>query len=394
MKRIVISDTHLGQTGQDGYGQVSLLSAVPEGHELKDAADAKLAAFASAVRDFSDGDPIALCVNGDLLDLSLSTMRDGLESLAHMLEPLENVRRLEYVIGNHDHHMWMLHSEHRRVIEPLEKGMLPDPVPYAATSEDGDPTRWLASFLTKRLGRKIECSIAYPALVLDWDRRSRQPSDPRDRLYATHGHLFGSLYTFVSRILSPFMEDPDLDPRALAVTNLALTEFIYWLLGETGEGMGVDGIVEAIYTDMDKGKESNLRKALASAAGVLFPNGIVSWIPDSWERWFLRKMAGRIAKHLAEGKGQPMTSSARHSSAESNAEEATGWIREFLPREDKGRTRVIFACGHTHVAHRFQVENVWVYNTGSWLYEPSHPDPDTYALFLGEQLYPAFRKIG
>lgn len=383
MKRVVISDTHLGQTGQDGYGQVSLLSAVPEGHEMKMVADAKLAAFADAIREFSDGEPVALCVNGDLLDLSLSTMRDCLESLAHMLEPLENVHKLEYVIGNHDHHMWMLHSEHRQVIEPLEKGRLPDAVPYVVTSESGDPTRWLSAFLTKKLKRRVECSIAYPSLVLN----EGQP------VYLTHGHLFGMLYTFVSRVLSPFMEQSRLDPRALAVTNLALTEFIYWLMGETGEGMGVDGIMEAIYTDMDKGKESNLRKALASAAEVLFPDGIVKWIPDSWERWFLRKVAGRIAKHMTEGKGQAMSSASRHSSAESNREAVVNWVREFIPREDKSQ-RMIFASGHTHVAHSHDFENVWAYNTGSWLYEPTHPDPDTYALFLDGAKDPVFKKIG
>lgn len=377
MKRVIISDTHLGQTGQDGFGQVSLLSAVPEGHEMKSVADKKLNSFAELVDKFSAGERVVLCVAGDMLDLSLSTMKDCLKSLVHMLGPLKNVEGLEYVVGNHDHHVWMLWSEQRQVLNNLEIGRLPKVNPYIATSSFGEHVSWLSLFLSQQLLRRMECRIAYPLLL-----------EQKPNICVTHGHLFNKLYTFISRVLSPFMEKKVTDSNSLAVTNIAITEFIYWLMGESGEGLGVDGVMEAIYTDIDKGKDSQLRKALVSVANVLFPEGLLKFVPDSWERWFLRKIAAVGAKKLSAGKGQPLTSSDRYASIESSRAALKEWMDSYLALRDP----MIFVSGHTHVADKHEFDNIKYFNMGSWLYEPSHPDPDTYALFINNDDLD-FRKI-
>jgi hypothetical protein len=98
--------------------------------------------------------------------------------------------------------------------------------------------------------------------------------------YVTHGHLFGGLYTWLSQILQKRLVrfPPE---RVAATVNLSLIEFIYWLLGETGEGMGADGLIETIYTDIQKGNTSTARAFISDLVGTLVDSAIVNKLVDA-----------------------------------------------------------------------------------------------------------------
>jgi hypothetical protein len=99
-------------------------------------------------------------------------------------------------------------------------------------------------------------------------------------LYVTHGHLFGGIYTWLSQILQERLVrfPPE---RVAATVNPSLIEFIYWLLGETGEGMGADGLAETIYTDLQKGNTSTARAFIPDLVGTLVDSAAAT--QDIWE---------------------------------------------------------------------------------------------------------------
>ena len=251
-KIVAISDPHLGQNGVDGLGQYSLLSTkVPQN---------LVAQFAQATAAFAAGDPITLLVAGDFLDLSLAYAEDALADLYALLSAftgagIARVSEIVYVVGNHDQHLWSLHSEDKRLLDPLRKGLVPingdrpgAKALYQITGVEGEPFTILQPLVSKIFGSAVpNITIAYPSFVRQLDAQTR--------LYVTHGHLFGGLYTEMSSLVANKLAGVPYD-QAVATVNQPLIEFIYWLLGETGQGIGADGLVEEIYTDIQKGSIS------------------------------------------------------------------------------------------------------------------------------------------
>ena len=358
MKAIAISDVHLGQTGKDYTGYFSLLSpncAYPMAEE-------KIEQLAEVMDKFFDTDPITLIGVGDILDLSFSYIRDAFDDFAKLLERL-GVDKFIYVIGNHDHHIWTMECEYRNVILPIIKGNQPkNGTVYKDIKENFSIL--LENYLVSHIGYKPTVTISYPTF---------QISD----MTFSHGHLFGGLYTYMSDILAPFIESKKSYYEKIAATvNMPLIEFIYWLLGETGEGMGAEGVMEAVYADMQKGKKSGIYKAVDSAVDVLLPNGLITGIPDSWERKVIKWVARRIIDHYVK-EPKPLSSLDRHSPSEESRRRAQKWMERT---EDNSS---ILVCGHTHIADEYDMsEHLQVINLGTWLVEPSVPDPDTNVLFI------------
>lgn len=362
MKYIALSDTHLGQNGLDGSGQLSLLSSD------NSAADKKIESLATVISEFAGGSPISLIGVGDILDLCLSYMKDTLMEFNKLLDRLPKFHSIIYVIGNHDHHLWTMHSEYNTSIRWLLDGKMPNEGSiYRSTDLLGERFE-----LLEKLFNGPSITITYPMFKL-----------PETSIYFTHGHLFGGLYTFISDVLTPFIS-PDIPHINRASTlNVAVIEFIYWLIGETGEGMGSDGVMEAIYMDSQKGKKSLLYKALDSAVKVLLPDGIVKGFPNAWERsiarWVGRNMINQYVKEP-----RPITSIDRHMPSEESRDKALKWIDNTIQEE---KFKLVF--GHTHVADQFAVpdKDVEIFNLGSWLIDAKEPDPDTNVLLIdGDKL--------
>jgi len=360
-KYVVISDAHLGQDGKDGTGFKSILS---------DPQHPKFISFKEKILKFAGPDNITLIGVGDILDLSVSYMRDAILQLCGLVEEIEPINKIELIIGNHDHHLFTLCCEHQIVLDKMMWGYLPNPGSIYNTIHNVR-SRALSMCLTSFTKRDIDVSLSYPIL-------NKQIGA---KLYTfTHGHLFGDLYTMISNILTPELKGLDYS-TAIATTNISVIEFIYWLLGETGCGMGADGIVEAVYTEAAKGKTSLINELITRAVDTLFPKGVVSWIPDRIEKWLIKKAAVLIASSLIKEPSAALLSSKdRYSDLTGTHNKENKWIELT-----KDITTNIFITGHTHKWDVWEENNKQHINLGSWLIEPNHPDPIGVILLIDEK---------
>lgn len=364
-KLIAISDLHLGQSGADGLGQYSLLSTrSPRNLVLQ---------FARSAAAFAAGKPVALLVAGDFLDLSLAYAEDALADLRELLSSLVHLDEIVYVIGNHDHHLWSLHSEDKRLLAPLRAGRVPSngsapgaKALYQATPVEGEPFSLLQPLLDRCFGSPApRVTIAYPSYVRTLSATAT--------LYVTHGHLFGGLYTELSDLLKSEIAGLPHD-RALATVNQPIIEFVYWLLGETGEGLGADGLVETIYTDMQKGTLSHARVLVTRFVAQFVPNdGVIA----NWKR---KLVACAVMTQLEKSLLSPPTSAGASADRYAGLETTRAGLRAWLEAIAWPRDKTTIALhGHTHVWDDYAIPGTGTHawNLSSWLVEPSHPPPRT-----------------
>jgi hypothetical protein len=378
-KIVAISDLHLGQTGADKLGQYSLLSAR--------ASQNFVAAFAHAVAAYTKGDRYTLLIAGDFLDLSIAYAEDAFADLRDLLAALAGAPpdAIIHVIGNHDHHLWSLHSEDKRLLAPLREGRVPSSpkdtptakAMYQVTPHGGEDFTLLQPLVDDIYGQgKTKITIAYPSYVRALGEASL--------LYVTHGHLFGGLYTELSDLLAPKLVGLPHD-RAAATVNHPLIELIYWQLGETGEGLGADGLVEGIYTDIQKDTLSKVKGLVARLVAQLLPHGVLWRALGSWERRIIvDAVMAELTKVLLSPPTSANASADRYADLEATRAGLLAWLRAVPPMServdvDRPGDNTIVLYGHTHVRDDCQIPSTGVhsYNLGTWLVEPGHDFPST-----------------
>lgn len=373
-KIVAISDLHLGQTGMDGRGQYSLLStrATPN----------LVAAFTAAVARFAGSDPVTIVVAGDFVDLSLAYAADALADLRGLIADLKSsvaIDEIVYVVGNHDHHLWSLHSEDQRLLEPLRAGRVPPMAVdddakaiYHVTSRDAEPFRLLQPTIDAiDPSTPTKISVAYPSCT--------RQLDDGTLLYVTHGHLFGGLYTDLSDLLKSKLRGKPHD-RVAATVNHPLIELIYWHIGEIGEALGADGLVEAIYTDLQKGKDARVRALVSKIVADLLPHGILWRVLGGLERRIVVDAIMRVLdKALLSPQLNTVTAADRFADVEATRAGLVAWLRALeLPVFDNPEGTIVLQ-GHTHVRDEYAIPDTRVrtYNLGTWLVEPNHDAPKT-----------------
>jgi predicted phosphodiesterase len=369
-KIVAISDPHLGQNGIDGLGQYSLLSTKVPTNLVQQ--------FVASVATFAAGDPITLLVAGDFLDLSLAYAEDALNDLSALLGAFVGKVRVDeivYVVGNHDQHLWSLHSEDKQLLGPLRAGLVPSngdapgaKAMYQVTSALGESFSLLQPLVNRVFAPPPpKVMIAYPSYVRQLDASSV--------LYVTHGHLFGGLYTEMSSLIKNKLAGLPHD-HVVATVNQPLIEFIYWLLGETGEGIGADGLVEEIYTDIQKGTLSRVRGIVANAVTQILPHGVLWRVIGGLERKIVvdAVMAALTKVLLSPGASD-------NASADRFADLATtrAGLVAWLEAVDWPKQSTIVLYGHTHVWDDYPIPGTGAhsYNLCTWLVEPKHPIPKT-----------------
>jgi predicted phosphodiesterase len=365
-KIVSISDLHLGQSGADSQGQYSLLSARAEGNLVR--------AFAAAAAQFAAGEPITLLVAGDFLDLSLAYARDAIVDLRALLVALKSavtVDEIAYVVGNHDHHLWSLHSENQRLLAPLRDGDLPQGgAMYRTTPPEGEPFTILHPIVDQifNTGTITRITAAYPSYARDLPGGTR--------LYVTHGHLFGGLYSEISDLLAKRLAGLPHD-RVAATVNHPIIELIYWHLGEIGEGLGADGLVEEIYTDLQRGRDGRLRPIVERLVSQLLPHGVLWRVIGGLERRIIVDEAmAAIGKALESPRLSSVTAADRHAGVETTRAGLVKWLDAI----GWSKTQPTIALyGHTHVRDDYEIPgtDVHSYNLGTWLVEPNHDQPKT-----------------
>lgn len=374
MKHIILSDTHFGMTGAEGSGYYSVLSSgnnVPE--EMKNQMKDKIDALYKVVADFSNGESITLIGSGDIMDLAMSHMRPAVAEFINFLSKFPMINELIYVVGNHDHHIWTLHEEQIRLIEPMMDGLLPEPNSvFESTKEEGEESLPLSIMFSKQLGREFRVRIAYPVLKMN---------SPEGDMLITHGHLFGDLYVMVSDVLIPYLKTTNM-LHAQAVVNAPVVEFVDWLLGEMGESMGASGgLSSTIYADTQKGDASSVSALINRAVDVLLNNGIINGIPDSWEKWIVKKISNRAVKESLPHMTGLITSADRYKDTSATRSSCSNWFKEVGVKDVK-----VFVSGHTHIGDDFVIDGIRCLNAGGWEVEPSNPNVDGRVILIGDKI--------
>ena len=370
-KIVAISDPHLGQCGADGLGQYSLLSTRSSTN--------RVAAFVDAVASFSAGDPVTLLVAGDLLDLSLAYFGDAVEDLRALLAAIAaaavRIDEVVHVVGNHDQHVWSMHSEERRLLSHLRDGRVPstgitaaDKAAYHVTSRAGE-----SHVLLRPLVEKIFEGSPPPKVTIAYPSYERSLTDDVT-LYVTHGHLFGGIYTELSSLVGDRLAGLPHD-RVAATVNQPLVELVYWLLGETGEGVGADGLVESIYTDMQRGSISKVRDLVVRLVEQILPHGVLWRVLGSLER---RIVVDAVMSVLSKILLSPSTITATSADRFADLQETRDGLRAWLSAiEWPTQAQTVAIYGHTHVWDDWEVPDTRVHswNLSTWLVEPDHPPP-------------------
>lgn len=382
-KLVVVSDLHLGQRGLDGkHSQYSVLAQVPRPPRSL-SADAARAKFARYIEEFAAGDRITVCVTGDFTDLSLASFHDALDDLAKLFAPIECVEQLVWTVGNHDHHIWSLHVNYERAIRLMQGGELPsEPSIYRITDPRGEMHTPLSEFMKQRCPTMERVKIAYPS----YQCRINSPVGDNIHVYCTHGHLFGGLYTLLSDVFKDNVADLP-NEEAAATVNLALIETIYWLLGQTGGGIGADGLMEHIYTDLQTGDDSRVDPYLRQIGERHLPGWANHW-PHRKPvlRAFVYGVKKVIKKAVPALKAHK--SDQRHEDHSKTHEGLQTWIEKLENWTPTQRT--IVAYGHTHEPHPWEIPGTrtMTYNLGSWLIEPMESDEgQKYSTAQGRMLF-------
>jgi predicted phosphodiesterase len=343
------------------------------------------------VSDFAQNEQTTLIVAGDLLDLSLASLGDALSDLVVLLQNLDSIRTLVWVVGNHDHHVWSMHCEEKNVLARLREGGADWPrtlrrsqegALHRPTSPDGETLTIFQQALADAVSRPLDVKIAYPAFHLALPDRNSGPAPNAASVlfYFTHGHLFGG----VSAALSQMLKDRlvGFPPERVAATvNLPIVELIYWLLGETGEGLGANGLMETIYTDLQKGVDSSARALISDFVDALLPDGIVDGIPDSWERGAVKRLGAYFLKRVLTDH-DVSKSKDRYADTQTTRKAAERWVAQAAGLSAADPVHVVY--GHTHVADEHEIHGTETrsYNLGGWLVEPNCPPPDTQLLCI------------
>jgi len=367
-KYVAISDLHLGQNGSDGSGQCSILSSHPAIFPEGDLARRKQ--LIKEVQDFAGRGKINLIINGDGMDLSLANMDFCLAELKELILDLGCVNEVDYVVGNHDHHLWMMNCEELYRLRPSPT--------YLPIYEPTLPRGNFSSFLAKRIPQ-CHWRLAYPHFQID-------SAAFGNKMIFTHGHLMGELYTLFSRILQPYIRQNYGASYAAATVNIPITESIYWLLGKMGCEMGTDGIIEAVYSDIQRGKDSLANELVDRMVETMFPDGLVKNFPDSWERGILKWAGKRLIKFFVDKNRASAAAMSRYQDDGTTVKEARAWIEKTdVLTAPAGRVNLL-VCGHTHTAigqMSLSLDPLVSYmNLGSWLIEPGQPNPQSAALFI------------
>lgn len=366
-KYVAISDLHLGQNGSDGSGQCSTLSSDPS--IFPEGCKTRRKQFIKTVQDFAERGKINLIVNGDGLDLSLANTDFCLAELKELILDLGCVNEVDYVVGNHDHHLWMMNCEELYRLRPAPT--------YLSIYEPTLPRGNFFSFLAKRIPQ-CHWRLAYPNFEFD--------TASGNKMIFTHGHLMGEIYTLFSRILQPYIRQNYHGSYAAATVNVPITESVYWLLGKMGCEMGTDGIIEAVYSDIQKGKDSRANELVEKTVDTMFPNGLVKNFPDSWERGILKWAGKRLIRHFVEKNRNVTTSLSRYQDDGTTVKEAKEWIKKTDVLTAPANLTNVLISGHTHTVISPVVlstePHVSYMNLGSWLIEPGQSNPQSAALFI------------
>jgi UDP-2,3-diacylglucosamine pyrophosphatase LpxH len=328
----------------------------------------------------SKGTKPTLVLNGDILELALSTTNEAamvFERFMELIMPAKGklFEKILYIPGNHDHHLWESARETQYVnhIAKLKPGShLPVPRHTTKMFIDDERKQVRSYFLTRLVKRfphlkDFVVLAAYPNFGLFNEANQRC-------VVFHHGHFIESLYQLISTLKTLLFPDREV-PREISeieAENFAWIDFFWSTMGRSGDA-GRD--IELIYEKMQDREQ--LKKLLFTLATSLAKKYDLPGWGEKMEAkllsWALNAMVDKIA-----GTERTQKELALSRDAEKGLwAYVNGPLKRQILSELKGNmpSDVTFVFGHTHKPFQedmnFKGYPQWVdvYNTGGWVVE-------------------------
>jgi hypothetical protein len=385
LRFVCISDLHLGArssiltparapSGGAGASASATDAAAPDRSALE--------AYGRCLRALALSDPVSpptLVINGDLLEMALSSLSNAANALDYFLSavlgPEETwpfADRIVFLAGNHDHHLWESAREswHFEQIRHQQAHDYLPPVPHvtdvAGQIGDSIVIDPLLTALIRRHPALARCEVqaAYPNFGVYDATRGRQ-------LIFHHGHFIETAYHLVSKVRTfffPGAKSPE-DIAGIESENFAWIDFFWSTLGRSGDA-GQD--VSLIYDKMRSWDEIRWllhNVAVSVVGGGHSIKGFIKGAETAMLSAFLDATLGRLSSMEVHQSGEPLTKAA--------AEGLTRYVEGPLRRqveETWGQTapNTTLVLGHTHkpfeMTERFDgfAGEVEVFNSGGY----------------------------
>ena len=335
-KRIVVlSDIHLGDsrsTLQDRDVVKELIHELNQGRKIDE-----------------------LILLGDILDLAFSSFREVIDRAREFFDRISglNPRKIVYIPGNHDYHIWLLHIEKRDVIDPILEEDLPALPDYISLFSGKK------SFFSEVLPHNQEKRV-----VVRFPNYEFESSGIRYLLH--HGH---QVYGPCILLMTPgeaLHEGKRLGD--LLIANSPIVELIYYHLERDEE--------------MRKKLEDAWRKYGSPGALIVVVKEMLDVLLPKLGRCLVDIMiklwSWVTVKSIKKDRGTEI-------------DEIENEITDYLTLCDwDPQNPLRFIFGHSHVPGAKEIDHLTVINCGSWLQEDSRHN--TYVLIEGNTL--ALRKLG
>ncbi|HHT9118104.1 MAG TPA: metallophosphoesterase, partial [Candidatus Hypogeohydataceae bacterium YC38] len=348
-KMVVMSDLHLGEAN-------CVLNPRTSDSDHKNIND-----LVNAINGIGKVDELILL--GDFLDLSLASTEEAYSNAKEFFSAFEDftsVKRITYVPGNHDHHVWVQLIEQQEVIEKLNQGQTP-------TDKETLTRRSVRSYLDGRfLGKLLRSN--HPPLIAEYPDIMRRCGD--QHYYFTHGHYLEDFFTPITKFLH--LEGRGGSLVDLEAFNCAWLEAGWYHMGQAGR---LGDLIGGVYMAIRDGNEQEAEKV----AEIIYELYLKSLVEEGWvgelpgvEEFLKRRIKKRIIK-TSRMLSWGFSSMVDTSIDEEWKKEIRDYILQYVP--GKSFPAFTFIFGHTHVKcdEKEKQELRWdgatypLLNTGAWL---------------------------
>jgi len=200
---VVISDLHLGE----------------KAHECTFANTANISRFANRLGEIDEVEELILL--GDFLEMSLAPISKVTEQMGNFFEGVhEKPKKIVYVPGNHDHHIWALHVE-QEIREKMSAGEILNSLPSYVFSEFIGTDSFISGYIPDPSKDKL--IVKYPL------HRINLANNKRSLLH--HGH---QIYGVGVRLLSLEEAQKEVSEEKqmeeLELQNIGIYELLWFYL--------------------------------------------------------------------------------------------------------------------------------------------------------------------
>ncbi len=325
-----------------------------------------------------------LILNGDILELALSTTNQAAMAFERFIElvmkPGEELfdKRILYIPGNHDHHLWEIARETQYVsyiskVRKKARLKVPWHVTNMFVENAQSPVQgYFLTNLVKRYFPHVVIEIVYPNFAVLHKEKSRC-------VIFHHGHFIDPLYQLITILRNMAFSNRE-KPSIIwdiEAENFAWIDFFWSALGRSGRA-GSD--IELVYEKMQD--EDQFRKLLYTMIDNIDRNIDLPGI-DLLTARVLKMLAGAVVKKAFQMERKHSENPLSKNAKKGLRDYMNGPLKERILNEQEQNmpSDVTFVFGHTHKPFQedmnFNGYPQWVnvYNTGGWVVESMDPQP-------------------